>query len=173
MKTKKREYNVVYGFMPVEIVNHLSQEDRHKMFLDWITREPTETGWFITKTIIHALGEEFLDFVVRNVMNSLNPDDYESREDFKKEVVDLLTSTIEGFASDINTLYEYIEDFKEAGGSVQVKEAEPVDVPVTEPEVPVEKKAKKTTGRTKKVTTKKSGQQKRDSKGRFTSKRTR
>ena len=173
MKTKKREYNVVYGFMPVEIVNHLSQEDRHKMFLDWITREPTETGWFITKTIIHALGEEFLDFVARNVVNSLNLDDYESREDFKKEVVDLLTSTIEGFASDINTLYEYIEDFKEAGGSLQVKEAEPVDIPVTEPEVPVEKKSKKTKKTTvpkKKSTKKLPG---RDSKGRFTSKRTR
>ena len=167
-ETKKREYNVVYGFMPVEIVNHLSQEDRHKMFLDWITREPTETGWFITKTIIHALGEEFLDFVVRNVMDSLDPEDYESREDFKKEVVDLLTSTVERFASDINTLYEYIEDFKETGGSLQVKDIDLLDVPVTEPEVPVEKKSKKTkktTGRTK--TTKKSGQQKRDSKGRF------
>lgn len=130
-------------------------------------KEPTETGWFITKTIIYAIGEEFLNFVVRNVMNSLNPDDYESREDLKKKVI----ATIERFASDINILYEYIEDFKEAGGSLQVKDIDLLDIPVTEPEEedpendefggrlvmvinPEEekksKKTKKTTGRTKK-----------------------
>lgn len=139
-------------------------------------KEPTEIGWFIAKTIIYAIGEEFLDFVARNVMKYLNPDDYESREDFKKEVVDLLTSTVEGFASDINTLYEYIEDFKEAGGSLQVKDVDLLDISVPEhkeedpeddefgdrlvmvinpKEEKKSKKAKKTTGRTK--NTKKSG----------------
>lgn len=163
---KKREYNEVYGFMPVDIVNKLSQEDRLRMFSNWIEREPTETGWFITKAVIKALGEDFLEYIFKNIIEILDAD-----KDDSEEVIDVFTTTLKGFASDINTLYEYIEDFKEARGSLQVKDMDLLDIPVTEPEEedpeddefggrlvmvinPEEekksKKTKKTTGRTKK-----------------------
>ena len=51
-----RQYHEVYGFMPKDVINRLSQFDRNKMFINWLLREPTPTGWFFTKTIVTALG---------------------------------------------------------------------------------------------------------------------
>ena len=105
-----RQYNEVYGFMPKDIINRLSQLDRNTMFLEWLSREPTPTGWFFTKTIVTALGEDFINYLFEKVYEGMNSDGTEvTKESLLESVKDLMNA----FASDINILYEYVELYQE------------------------------------------------------------
>ena len=105
-----RKYHEVYGFMPENVINKLSQLDRDKMFLEWLSREPTPTGWFFPKTIVAALGEDFINYLFEKVVDGINSDGTElTREGLLEAVKDLMNA----FASDINILYEYVELYQE------------------------------------------------------------
>ena len=105
-----RQYHEIYGFMPSDVINRLSQSDRNKMFLEWLSREPTPTGWFFTKTIVAALGEDFINYLFENVYEGIISDGTEvTRENLLGAVKDLMNA----FASDINILYEYVELYQE------------------------------------------------------------
>ena len=105
-----RQYHEIYGFMPSDVINRLSQSDRNKMFLEWLSREPTPTGWFFTKTIVAALGENFINYLFENVYEGIISDGTEvTRENLLGAVKDLMSA----FASDINILYEYVELYQE------------------------------------------------------------
>lgn len=105
-----RQYHVIYGFMPKDIINNLSQEDRTQMILEWLSREPTPTGWFFTKTIVSALGEDFINYLFEKIDDGIRSDGTEvTREGLLEAVKDLMNS----FASDINILYEYVELYQE------------------------------------------------------------
>ena len=105
-----RQYHEIYGFMPSDVINRLSQSDRNKMFLEWLSREPTPTGWFFTKTIVAALGEDFINYLFENVYEGIISDGTEvTRENLLGAVKDLMSA----FASDINILYEYVELYQE------------------------------------------------------------
>ena len=105
-----RQYHEIYGFMPSDVINRLSQSDRNKMFLEWLSREPTPTGWFFTKTIVAALGEGFINYLFENVYEGIISDGTEvTRENLLGAVKDLMNS----FASDINILYGYVEFYQE------------------------------------------------------------
>ena len=96
--------------MPSDVINRLSQSDRSKMFLEWLSREPTPTGWFFTKTVIATLGEDFINYLFENVYEGINSDGTEvTRENLLEAVKDMMNV----FASDINTLYEYVELYQE------------------------------------------------------------
>lgn len=105
-----RQYHEVYGFMPSDVINRLSQFDRNKMFINWLLREPTPTGWFFTKTIVTALGEDFINYLFEKVDDGMNSDGAEvTKESLLEAVKELMNS----FASDINILYEYVELYYE------------------------------------------------------------
>ena len=105
-----RQYHEVYGFMPSDVINRLSQFDRNKMFINWLLREPTPTGWFFTKTIVAALGEDFINYLFEKVDDGMNSDGTEvTKESLLEAVKELMNS----FASDINILYEYVELYYE------------------------------------------------------------
>ena len=105
-----RQYHVIYGFMPKDVINRLSQFDRNKMFINWLLREPTPTGWFFTKTIVAALGEDFINYLFEKVDDGMNSDGTEvTKESLLEAVKELMNS----FASDINILYEYVELYYE------------------------------------------------------------
>lgn len=105
-----RQYHEVYGFMPKDVINRLSQFDRNKMFINWLLREPTPTGWFFTKTIVAALGEDFVNYLFEKVDDGMNSDGTEvTKESLLEAVKELMNS----FASDINILYEYVELYYE------------------------------------------------------------
>ena len=105
-----RQYHEVYGFMPKDVINRLSQFDRNKMFINWLLREPTPTGWFFTKTIVAALGEDFINYLFEKVDDGMNSDETEvTKESLLEAVKELMNS----FASDINILYEYVELYYE------------------------------------------------------------
>ena len=105
-----RQYHEIYGFMPSDVINRLSQSDRNKMFLEWLSREPTPTGWFFTKTIVAALGEDFINYLFENVYEGIISDGTEMiRENLLEGVKELMNA----FASDINILYEYVELYQE------------------------------------------------------------
>ena len=105
-----RQYHVIYGFMPKDVISRLSQSDRNEMIIEWLSREPTPTGWFFTKTIVAALGEGFINYLFEKVDEGMNSDGEEvTRESLLEGVKDLMNS----FASDINILYEYVELYQE------------------------------------------------------------
>ena len=105
-----RQYHEIYGFMPKDVISRLSQSDRNKMFIEWLSREPTPTGWFFTKTVIAALGEDFINYLFEKVDEGMNSDGTEvTREGLLEGVKDLMNA----FASDINILYEYVELYQE------------------------------------------------------------
>ena len=105
-----RQYHQIYGFMPKDVINRLSQFDRNKMFINWLLREPTPTGWFFTKTIVAALGEDFINYLFEKVDDGMNSDGTEvTKESLLEAVKELMNS----FASDINILYEYVELYYE------------------------------------------------------------
>ena len=105
-----RQYHEIYGFMPKDVINRLSQSDRNEMIIEWLSREPTPTGWFFTKTVIAALGEDFINYLFEKVDEGINSDGTEvTREGLLEGVKDLMNA----FASDINILYEYVELYQE------------------------------------------------------------
>ena len=105
-----RQYHEIYGFMPKDVISRLSQSDRNEMIIEWLSREPTPTGWFFTKTVIAALGEDFINYLFEKVDEGMNSDGTEvTREGLLEGVKDLMNA----FASDINILYEYVELYKE------------------------------------------------------------
>ena len=105
-----RQYHEIYGFMPKDVINRLSQSDRNEMIIEWLSREPTPTGWFFTKTVIAALGEDFINYLLEKVDDGMNSDGEKvTRESLLEGVKDLMNA----FASDINILYEYVELYQE------------------------------------------------------------
>ena len=69
-----RQYHEIYGFMPKDVINRLSQSDRNEMIIEWLSREPTPTGWFFTKTVIAALGDDFINYLFEKVDEGINSD---------------------------------------------------------------------------------------------------
>ena len=105
-----RQYHEIYGFMPKDVINRLSQSDKNEMIIEWLSREPTPTGWFFTKTVIATLGEDFINYLFEKVDEGINSDGTEvTREGLLEGVKDLMNA----FASDINILYEYVELYQE------------------------------------------------------------
>ena len=105
-----RQYHEIYGFMPKSVIDRLSQSDRNEMIIEWLSREPTPTGWFFTKTVTAALGEDFINYLFEKVDEGINSDGEEvTREGLLEGVKDLMNA----FASDINILYEYVELYQE------------------------------------------------------------
>ena len=105
-----RQYHEVYGFMPKDVINRLSQFDRNKMFINWLLREHTPTGWFFTKTIVAALGEDFINYLFEKVDDGMNSD---GTEVTKESILEAVKELMNAFASDINILYEYVELYYE------------------------------------------------------------
>ena len=96
--------------MPKSVINRLSQLDKNEMIIEWLSREPTPTGWFFTKTIVAALGEDFINYLFEKVDEGMNSDGTEvTKENLLEAVKDMMNV----FASDINTLYEYVELYQE------------------------------------------------------------
>ena len=105
-----RQYHEIYGFMPKDVISRLSQSDRNQMIIEWLSREPTPTGWFFTKTVTAALGEDFINYLFEKVVEGMNSDGTEvTRDGLLEAVKDLMNA----FASDINILYEYVELYQE------------------------------------------------------------
>ena len=142
---ERREYNEVYGWMPEDIINKLSETDRKRMFLEWVLREPTATGWFITRTVVAAMGEEFLDYVISSIEEGLKEDETPVTKEELKENLSIL---FKSFSADSNVLCEYIRRYRVEVLGMDDSEADPEEEMVSESKLP-----------------------KRDSKGRFIKKK--
>ena len=107
---KRREYNEVYGYLSKDVINSLPEMTRRKMFLEYITSDPTATGWFITRTVVTALGDRFINYMIERIIEVL----WEDGEDVTKDsVLDGLATLMECFAKDANSLMEYVRTYRE------------------------------------------------------------
>ena len=107
---KRREYHEIYGFLPEEIINKISEVDRCRLFTEWVFRKPTSTGWFITRAVVAALGDEFINYMLRGIVEVLDRD---GETITKEALVGELTNMMETFASDSNILEEYVRTYRE------------------------------------------------------------
>ena len=142
---ERREYNEVYGWMPDDIINKLPEIDRRRMFLECMLRKPTATGWFITRTVVAAMGEEFLDYVISSIEEGLKEDETPVTKEELKENLSIL---FKSFSADSNVLCEYIRRYRVEVLGMDDSEADPEEEMVSESKLP-----------------------KRDSKGRFIKKK--
>ena len=107
---KRPEYNEIYGYMPKEVIDHLSQEDKTRLFFLCLKRRPTNTGWFIVNAVVKELGEDFLCYVVLNCAEAMiRLDEDITRESLLESVEELL----EYFATDTNILYDYVSQYRQ------------------------------------------------------------
>lgn len=107
---KRQEYHEIYGFLPKEIINKLSESDKMMLFTQWVLRKPTETGWFITRAVVDALGDRFVNYILCGVVEALEEDGACINE---KNLINLTYTMMERFASDPNTLEEYVRIYRE------------------------------------------------------------
>lgn len=105
----REEYNEVYGYLPQDIINKLSEVDRARLFFNWLKRKPTTTGWFIAHTVVEAMGEEFITYMINGIIESIQLD---GEEPTREAVIDGLANLMEAFATDSNILYEYIHTYR-------------------------------------------------------------
>ena len=134
---ERKEYHDVYGWMPRQIVNHLTENDRQLLLLACILQKPTKVGWFITRNVVTALGDKFLMYMAAGVVESLMMDGEEVTKD---AVLEGMADVLEGFASDVNTLYQYVSDYlEETGEELPVEEKKTTPHPVDLSNIPVMK----------------------------------
>lgn len=115
----KREYHEVYGWMPQDIINKLSNADRSRMFLEYIMREPTAAGWKIVFATVNSLGEKFLEYVFQCVAEAYQEEDEPlTKEDLIGGMKDLFNS----FATDLNLFRDYVDTYLEETGDSEVED---------------------------------------------------
>lgn len=107
---KRREYHEIYGFLPDDIINKISEVDHCRLFVEYVLRKPTSTGWFIARTVVAALGDKFIDYMLQGIIESLQEDDIPITKDV---LVDNLATMMERFASDSNSMAEYVRIYRE------------------------------------------------------------
>ena len=106
---KRQEYHEIYGFLPDYIVDKFTEFDKRRLFIEWLMRKPTATGWFITRSVVTALGDGFVDYILKGIMSDLVE---EGTPVTKETLVEELSTMMEHFASDSNTLEEYVRLYR-------------------------------------------------------------
>lgn len=107
---ERREYHEIYGYLPQEFINKFSEIEKRLLFADWMMRRPTATGWFIVRTVIAALGDNFINYLLKGIVESLEDDETPVT---KEILIDNLQTLLEGFATDTNTFEEYVRLYRE------------------------------------------------------------
>lgn len=109
-----KEYNEVYGYLPQEVINHLSENDRRLAFVSWLQQKPSPGGRLITQAVIEKLGEEFIEFLTLRVAAESNMIDDAPLT--KETLVDEINMTLEEFATGTNMLCVWVNDFLDEKG---------------------------------------------------------
>ena len=95
--------------MPREVIAHLSMEDKGRLFIEMLMRKPTNTGYFIVSAVVRELGDEFITHMALTVAEGLA---LLGEPVTKEAIMDGLEDLVYGWASDINTLYEFVSDYR-------------------------------------------------------------
>lgn len=106
---KRQEYHEIYGFLPDYIVDRFSEFDKRRLFIEWLMRKPTATGWFITRSVVTALGDGFVDYILKGIVSDLVE---EGTPVTKETLVEEMSTIMEHFASDSNSLEEYVRLYR-------------------------------------------------------------
>ena len=110
---KRTEYHEVYGWMPDDIVNELSQMDRNRMFIEYIQRDPTPAGRLIVTAAVKELGEPFLDYVFKATVEAFESDGEEYTKD---DLIGSVNNLFNSFATDLNIFLGYVDTYLEETG---------------------------------------------------------
>ena len=108
-------YHDIYGFMPNSVIDHLSHEDKMVLLAGYVSRKPTAAGEFIAAVVTLTLGEKFIKFVTEKAVEALKSDDKPFTEE---DVQELVKGLFEQFATDSNTLQEFITQYVKETGEV-------------------------------------------------------
>ena len=109
---KRTEYHEVYGWMPQDIINKLSQMDRNRLFIEFISRKPTPAGRYIVTAAIKELGEKFIHYMFSTTLEALQVDGEVTKDELKENIQALF----ESFATDLNVFQDYVDNYLEETG---------------------------------------------------------
>lgn len=104
-----KEYNQIYGWLPQEVIANLSLEDRGRCFIDWLKRKPTDAGWFVVSAVVKELGDGFIQYMMDSILEGIL---LTGGEPTKEELLEGMKSLVTLFATDGNTLYEFVAEYR-------------------------------------------------------------
>lgn len=104
----KNGYHEIYGHLPKEVINHLSDIDKKLAFLSWMNLEPTEGGTLITKLTVRQLGSDFIDYIAVQVVQAIIDD---GMVPTREGIIGGVKEMLEVFSTDTNVLCEYVNDY--------------------------------------------------------------
>lgn len=110
---KQEEYHEIYGYLPQEVINHLSEEDKRRAFISWLMMKPTAAGMFITQVTVKALGPKFIEYLMIQIGQSYVNDINEGPLT-KEMLADGVKTLLETFATDTNILCNWVNEFIKA-----------------------------------------------------------
>lgn len=109
-------YNEIYGHLPQEVIDHLSEQDKIAAFFNWLKLEPTAAGKFISQITIKALGPDFIEYITVQVAQGFMDEEFPITKDLLAAgVQDILNL----FATDTNILCGYVNDYLDEKGDDQ------------------------------------------------------
>lgn len=104
----KNGYHEIYGHLPKEVINHMSDIDKKLAFLSWMNLEPTEGGTLITKLTVRQLGSDFIDYIAIQVVQAIIDDGIVPT---REGIIGGVKEMLEVFSTDTNVLCEYVNDY--------------------------------------------------------------
>ena len=110
-----KHYHELYGWLPKHIVDNLSPADKNYLFLEWLCRKPTKTGWFIAQVVVSNLGEPFAEYMFNCATEAIQ---HSGEELTKETLIGYITDLMEAFATDTNILYEFVETYRQETNTV-------------------------------------------------------
>ena len=103
----RTEYHELYGWMPQSVIDSISTKDRMLLFMNWLGMKPTYTGRVIVNAVVKELGDEFLEYMLKDAICALQYDGELSKEN----AINLMKDMLDDFATDVNLLYEYVKNY--------------------------------------------------------------
>ena len=79
------------------------------MFLNWVLRKPTATGWFIVRAVFATMGDDFTIHLINGITECLEK---EGEEVTKENIVEVLSTMMETFATDPNILVDVVREYR-------------------------------------------------------------
>ena len=76
----RTEYHELYGWMPQSVIDSISTKDRMLLFMNWLGMKPTYTGRVIVNAVVKELGDEFLEYMLKDAICALQYDGELSKE---------------------------------------------------------------------------------------------
>ena len=116
--------NSIYPNLTKEEVANLTQEEKDMYLYKWLMAKPTKENIVLIGTILPTLPNEFWDFLLEGILESMAMDNEEPTRERIKEDVETMVESWMTFPNDFYEYYGYfLDDCKEKGIKIESNKA--------------------------------------------------